>query len=146
MVGNSGFAGDAGRRLDQRRAGALFRSALRGAKRGQGSGPRALDEFAVGALMYEDAAPIAQAAASFLLARLSFRGAQQRCGALSHAAGAMGDVAFKGALRDFYFKFAERSARIDDFESIAERRVQATAAAAKPPQDPPNCVASSPNG
>jgi len=47
----------------------------------------------------------------------------------------MGDVAFKSALRDFYFQFAEKTARIEDFENIAERRAQA---AAKPPQDPPN--------
>jgi tetratricopeptide (TPR) repeat protein len=47
----------------------------------------------------------------------------------------MGDVAFKSALRDFYFQFAEKSARIEDFENIAIRRAQA---AAKPPQEPPN--------
>src|SRR4029077_12024768 len=47
----------------------------------------------------------------------------------------MGDVAFKAALRDFYFQFAEKSARVEDFEKIAERRTQA---APKPQQDPPN--------
>jgi aminopeptidase N len=106
---------------------------------GKEAGLRALDEFAVGALMYEDAAPIAQAA-RLVPYSPDYRSVVLNKGAvLFHMLRAqMGDVAFKGALRDFYFKFAERSARIDDFESIAERRVQATAAAAKPPQDPPN--------
>jgi len=47
----------------------------------------------------------------------------------------MGDVAFKSALHDFYFQFAEKSARIEDFQNLAERRLQASA---KPGQDPPN--------
>src|ERR1700704_3790216 len=106
---------------------------------GKEAGLRAVDEFAVGALMYEDAAPIAQAA-RLVPYSPDYRSVVLNKGAvLFHMLRAqMGDVAFKAALRDFYFKFAERSARIDDFEKIAERRVQATAAAAKPPQDPPN--------
>ncbi len=106
---------------------------------GKEAGLRAVDEFAVGALMYEDAAPIAQAAR---LAPYSadYRSVVMNKGAmLFHMLRAqMGDVAFKAALRDFYFQFAEKSARIDDFEKIAERRVQA---AAKPQQDPPNLQA-----
>jgi len=103
---------------------------------GKEAGLRAVDEFAVGALMYEDAAPIAQAAR---LAPYSpdYRSVVMNKGAmLFHMLRAqMGDVAFKAALRDFYFQFAEKSARIEDFEKIAERRAQA---AAKPQQDPPN--------
>jgi aminopeptidase N len=103
---------------------------------GKEAGLRAVDEFAVGALMYEDAAPIAQAAR---LAPYSpdYRSVVLNKGAmLFHMLRAqMGDVAFKSALRDFYFQFAEKSARDEDFENIAERRAQA---AAKPPQDPPN--------
>jgi tetratricopeptide (TPR) repeat protein len=106
---------------------------------GKEAGLRAVDEFAVGALMYEDAAPIAQAAR---LAPYSpdYRSVVMNKGAmLFHMLRAqMGDVAFKAALRDFYFQFAEKSARIDDFEKIAERRVPA---AAKPQQDPPNLQA-----
>src|SRR5882757_1238346 len=103
---------------------------------GKEAGLRTVDEFAVGALMYEDAAPIGQAA------RLTpyspdYRSVVMNKGAmLFHMLRAqMGDVAFKSALRDFYFQFAEKSARDEDFENIAERRAQA---AAKPPQDPPN--------
>src|SRR5467141_952017 len=103
---------------------------------GKEAGLRAVDEFAVGALMYEDAAPIAQAAR---LAPYSpdYRSVVMNKGAmLFHMLRAqMGDVAFKSALRDFYFQFAEKSARDEDFENIAERRAQA---AAKPPQEPPN--------
>ena len=103
---------------------------------GKEAGLRAVDDFAVGALMYEDAAPIAQAAR---LAPYSpdYRSVVMNKGAmLFHMLRAqMGDVAFKSALRDFYFQFAEKSARIEDFENLAERRAQA---AAKPPQEPPN--------
>ncbi len=103
---------------------------------GKEAGLRAVDEFAVGALMYEDAAPIAQAAR---LAPYSpdYRSVVMNKGAmLFHMLRAqMGDVAFKAALRDFYFQFAEKSARVEDFEKIAERRAQA---AAKSQQDPPN--------
>src|SRR5438128_6998910 len=103
---------------------------------GQEAGLRAVDEFAVGALMYEDAAPIAQAAR---LAPYSpdYRSVVMNKGAmLFHMLRAqMGDIAFKAALHDFYFQFAEKSARIEDFENIAERHAQA---AVKPPQEPPN--------
>jgi len=103
---------------------------------GKEAGLRAVDEFAVGALMYEDAAPVAQAAR---LAPYSpdYRSVVMNKGAmLFHMLRAqMGDVAFKSALRDFYFQFAEKSARIEDFENIAERHAQA---AAKPVQEPPS--------
>ena len=103
---------------------------------GKEAGLRAVDEFAVGALMYEDAAPIAQAA-RLIPYSPDYRSVVMNKGAmLFHMLRAqMGDLAFKAALRDFYFQFAERGARIEDFENIAERRAQA---AAKPPQEPPN--------
>jgi len=103
---------------------------------GKEAGLRAVDEFAVGALMYEDAAPIAQAA-RLVPYSPDYRSVVQNKGAmLFHMLRAqMGDVAFKSALRDFYFQFAEKTARIEDFENIAERRAQA---AAKSSQDPPN--------
>src|SRR5205807_1131626 len=49
----------------------------------------------------------------------------------------MGDGAFKTTLRDFYFRFAEKSARNEDFENLAERQIQ-VAAKGKQSQDPPN--------
>jgi tetratricopeptide (TPR) repeat protein len=103
---------------------------------GKEAGLKAVDEFAVGALMYEDAAPVAQAAR---LAPYSpdYRSVVMNKGAMIfHMIRAqMGDVAFKSALHDFYFQFAEKSARIEDFENIAERRARASV---KPPQEPPN--------
>ncbi len=103
---------------------------------GKEAGLRAVDEFAVGALMYEDAAPIAQAA-RLVPYSPDYRSVVMNKGAmLFHMLRAqMGDVAFKSALHDFYFQFAERTARIEDFEKIAERHAQA---AVKSGQDPPN--------
>ena len=103
---------------------------------GKEAGLKVVDEFAVGALMYEDAAPIAQAAR---LAPYSpdYRSVVMNKGAMVfHMLRAqMGDVAFKTSLRDFYYQFAEKAARIDDFVNIAQRRADASV---KPPQDPPN--------
>jgi tetratricopeptide (TPR) repeat protein len=103
---------------------------------GKEAGLRAVDEFAVGALMYEDAAPVAQAAR---LAPYSpdYRSVVMNKGAmLFHMLRAqMGDLAFKTALKEFYFNFAEKSARIEDFENIADRRARAVV---KPGQEPPN--------
>jgi tetratricopeptide (TPR) repeat protein len=103
---------------------------------GKEAGLKAVDEFAVGALMYEEAAPVAQAA------RLAPYSADYRSVVMNKGAmifhmlrGQMGDVPFKAALHDFYFQFAEKSASIEDFEKIAERRAQASV---KPPQEPPN--------
>jgi aminopeptidase N len=100
------------------------------------AGLKAVDEFAVGALMYEDAAPVAQAA------RLAPYSADYRSVVMNKGAmifhmvrAMMGDAPFKMALRDFYFQFAEKYARIEDFQNIAERRAQA---AVKPGQDSPN--------
>jgi len=103
---------------------------------GKEAGLRAVDEFAVGALMYEDAAPIAQAA-RLIPYSPDYRSVVMNKGAmLFHMLRAqMGDVAFKSALHDFYFQFAEKSARIEDLENIAERHAQA---AVKPPQESPN--------
>jgi tetratricopeptide (TPR) repeat protein len=103
---------------------------------GKEAGLKAVDEFAVGALMYEDSAPVAQAAR---LAPYSadYRSVVMNKGAmLFHMLRAqMGDVAFKSVLHDFYFQFAEKSAHIEDFEKIAERHAQISV---KPPQEPPN--------
>jgi tetratricopeptide (TPR) repeat protein len=103
---------------------------------GKEAGLRAIDEFAVGALMYEDAAPIAQAAR---LAPYSsdYRSVVMNKGAMIfHMVRAqMGDVAFKSLLHDFYFKYAEGSASIEDFEALAQQRAQASAKPGSPPPE-----------
>src|SRR5215470_15537929 len=77
---------------------------------GKEAGLRAVDEYAVGALMYEDAAPVGQAGR---LAPYSpdYRSVvMNKVAMLFHMLRAMmGDVAFKAALHDFYFQFAEKT-------------------------------------
>ncbi len=94
---------------------------------------RALEDFAVGALMYEDAAPIAQAA------RLQpftsdYRSVVVNKGAMVfHMLRAqLGDDAFHALLREFHSRFAGKSAQLDDFEKMAQEKAQALAAAGKP--------------
>ena len=103
---------------------------------GKEGGLKAIDEFAVGALMYEDAAPIAQAAR---LAPYSsdYRSVVMNKGAMVfHMLRAqIGDVAFKSLLHDFAAKYAGKAARIDDFIGMAEQHAQA---AVKPGQTPLN--------
>ena len=103
---------------------------------GKEAGLKAVDEFAVGALMYEDAAPIAQAA------RLTpytsdYRSVVMNKGAMIfHMVRAqMGDAAFKSLLHNFYATYEGRSARIEDFEKLAQQFAQTTA---KPGETPPN--------
>jgi aminopeptidase N len=103
---------------------------------GKEAGLKAVDEFAVGALMYEEAAPIAQAAR---LAPYSpdYRSVVMNKGAMIfHMVRAhMGDVAFKSLLHDFYVKYAEGAATIENFETLAEQHNQASAKAGQPPPD-----------
>jgi tetratricopeptide (TPR) repeat protein len=103
---------------------------------GKEAGLKAVDEFAVGALMYEEAAPIAQAAR---LAPYSpdYRSVVMNKGAMIfHMVRAqMGDVAFKSLLHNFYIKYAESSASIENFEALAEQHAQASAKAGAPPPE-----------
>jgi tetratricopeptide (TPR) repeat protein len=103
---------------------------------GREAGLRTVDEFAVGALMYDDAAPIAQAV------RLAPYSSDYRSVVLNKGAmvfhmlrGLMGDVAFKTLLHDFATKYAGKTATIDDLVNLADKDVQA---AAKPGQIAPN--------
>jgi len=103
---------------------------------GKEAGLRAVDEFAVGALMYDDAAPIAQAV------RLAPYSSDYRSVVLNKGAmvfhmlrGLMGDVAFRTLLHDFATKYAGKAATIDEFVNLADKDVQA---AAKPGMVAPN--------
>src|SRR6266849_551666 len=103
---------------------------------GKEAGLRAVDEFAVGALMYEDAAPIAQAA-RLIPYSPDYRSVVMNKGAmLFHMLRAqMGDVAFKSLLHDFYFKYAENSASIENFEALAQQHAQASVNPGEAPPD-----------
>jgi Peptidase family M1 domain len=103
---------------------------------GKEAGLRAVDDFAVGALMNEEAAPISQAA------RLTpftsdYRSVVVNKGAMQfHMLRAqMGDVAFKSLLHNFYTRYAGKAATNAEFEQLA---IQQTQAAMKPGQTPPN--------
>src|SRR6202007_1519883 len=86
---------------------------------GKEAGLKVVDEFAVGALMYEEAAPVAQAAR---LAPYSpdYRSVVMNKGAMIfHMLRAqMGDVAFKSLLHDFYAKYAGKNATNENFETM----------------------------
>ena len=103
---------------------------------GREAGLRAVDEFAVGALMFEDAAPVAQAA------RLAPYSADYRSVVMNKGAmifhmvrAQMGDLAFKSLLHDFYTKYEGKSARIDDFAAMAQQHAQASARKGEAPPD-----------
>ena len=85
---------------------------------------KALEDFAVGALMYEDTAPIAQ---SQRLATFSneYRSVVSDKGALVFhmLRTELGDDAFNSLLRDFYKKHEGKAATISEFEAMAKTKV-----------------------
>lgn len=106
---------------------------------GKEAGLRAVDDFAVGALMNEEAAPISQAA------RLTpftsdYRSVVVNKGAMQfHMLRAqLGDVAFKSLLHKFYATYAGKHATNAEFEQLAVQQQQAVL---KPGQEPPNLSA-----
>jgi len=85
---------------------------------------KALEDFAVGALMFEDSAPIADAR------RLEPESEEYRSVVVNKGAmvfhmlrALIGDANFSALLKDFYSRYAGKSARIQDFEQLAEARV-----------------------
>lgn len=103
---------------------------------GKEAGIRAIDEFAVGALMYDDSPPVAQSARLVPYSG-EYRSVVMNKGAMMfHMLRAqMGDAAFRAALKQFYAKYKGKSATIADFQEIA---VAATNAHLKPNEGAPN--------
>jgi tetratricopeptide (TPR) repeat protein len=101
---------------------------------GREAGLKAVDEFAVGALMGEDAAPVAQAAR---LAPYSsdYRSVVMNKGAMIfHMLRAqMGDPAFKALLHEFYSRYEGKAASIENFEALAQQRANMSVKAGEPP-------------
>jgi aminopeptidase N len=95
---------------------------------GKEAGLRAVDEFAVGALMYDDAAPIAQSA-RLVPYSSDYRSVVQNKGAMVfHMLRAeMGDAPFKSLLHEFAARYAGKTARIDDFINLADQEEQSLA-------------------
>jgi tetratricopeptide (TPR) repeat protein len=92
---------------------------------------KALEDFAVGALMFDDAAPIAEAK------RLEPETEEYRSVVVNKGAmvfhmlrAIIGDANFTALLKDYYSHYAGKSARIQDFERLAEAH-----AAQPPPQE-----------
>jgi hypothetical protein len=103
---------------------------------GKEAGLKTIDDFAVGALMYEGSVPVAQAA------RLVPYSSEYRSVVLNKGAMLfhmlrvqMGDLTFKSLLHGFYIKYEGKTATIQDFESMA---IAVANAAAKPNEGPPN--------
>jgi hypothetical protein len=85
---------------------------------------KALEDFAVGALMFDDAAPIAEAK------RLEPGSEEYRSVVVNKGAmvfhmlrAIIGDANFSTLLKDFYSRYAGKTARVQDFEQMAEARL-----------------------
>jgi hypothetical protein len=93
----------------------------------------ALEDFAVGALMYEDAAPIAEAGRLTPLTTPYLSVVVNKGAMVFHMLRArLGDPSFSALLRDFYVQYSGKQAAIADLERIAESRL----AGAQPPPSP----------
>jgi len=103
---------------------------------GKEAGLKAIDEFAVGALMYDDSAPVAQSA-RLIPYSSEYRSVVMNKGAmLFHMLRAqIGDSAFKGLLHAFYEKYEGKTARMEDFEGMA---IAAGNSIARKGEAPPN--------
>jgi aminopeptidase N len=84
---------------------------------------KALEDYAVGALMFDDSSPIADAG------RLQPGSEEYQSVVVNKGAmvfhmlrAIIGDANFSALLKDFYSRYAEKSARIQDFEQLAESR------------------------
>jgi aminopeptidase N len=98
---------------------------------------RELEDLSVGSLTFEDAAPIAQAA------RLEPFTGEYRSVVINKGAmvfhmlrAQLGDDAFRTLLREFYSKYAGKSASLDDFEKMAQQK--AHPATGSPARSAPN--------
>src|SRR5579863_4060081 len=85
---------------------------------------KALEDFAVGALMFDDSAPIADAG------RLQPGSEEYQSVVVNKGAmvfhmlrAIIGDANFSALLKEFYSRYSGKSARIQDFEQLAEARV-----------------------
>ena len=97
---------------------------------------RALEDYAVGALMYEDAAPISEAGRLAPLTAPYLSVVVNKGAMVFHMLRArLGDAAFFSLLRDFYLQFSNKQARIADFERMADERAAASSRAAPPPDN-----------
>ena len=138
--GDSSPSGLARRCLDERTASHATREALYAEQNaGKEAGLRAVDEFAVGALMYDDAAPVgAGSPARSVFAAITAPWCMNKGAMIFHMLrGQMGDVAFKTLLHDFYYRSTRSKTRTHRglLKLAQTKHVQA---AAKPGEAAPN--------
>jgi hypothetical protein len=94
---------------------------------------RVLEDYAVGALMYEDEAPIAEARRLTPLSAPYLSVVANKGAMVFHMLRArLGDAAFFSLLQELYGQFTGKQASIADFERMAEQRAAAATQAAPP--------------
>jgi hypothetical protein len=99
---------------------------------------RELSEFAIGALMYDDAGPIGQAQHLDAYSDQYISVVENKGAMVFHMLRAeLGDDAFTSLLHDFYSQHAGKTASIEEFEQMAAQKLPA----AKPNQPAVNLVA-----
>jgi len=90
---------------------------------------KALEDFAVGALMYDDAAPIAESSRLDVETPEYLSVVVNKGAMVFHMLRAqLGDSAFFALLKEFQSKYAGKNARIEDLENMAQARVVQPAA------------------
>jgi aminopeptidase N len=108
---------------------------------------RALEDYAVGALMYEDAAPIAEARRLVPLSSPYLSIVVNKGAMVFHMLrGRLGDASFFSLLSDFYTQFSGKQASLADFEKMAEQRAAAVTQAPPAPENFAIRVNSAPAG
>ena len=95
---------------------------------GREAANRAIEDFTVGALMFEGTTPIAQAQqlqpfTAQYLSIVEDKGAA----VFNMLRSLMGDAAFHALLKDFYTKFAGKNAQVSDMEQMAQSHMKAPA-------------------
>jgi aminopeptidase N len=103
---------------------------------GKEAGLKAIDEFAVGALMFDDSAPVAQSA-RLVPYSAEYRSVVMNKGAmLFHMLRVqMGDLAFKTLLHTFYTTFQGKTATMVAFESMATATADAATKRGEEPRN-----------
>jgi hypothetical protein len=94
---------------------------------------KALEDFAIGSLMFDEAAPIAQASRLEPFTPNYDSVVRDKGAMVFHMLrGQMGDAAFFSLLHDFLTQYSGKAASLEDFEALAQAHVQRAAAPADP--------------
>jgi tetratricopeptide (TPR) repeat protein len=103
---------------------------------GKEAGLKAIDEFAVGSLMYDNSAPVAQSA-RLIPYSSEYRSVVLNKGAmLFHMLRVqMSDLSFRSLLHSFYAKYQGKTATVQEFEQMA---IEMATKAARPNEGAPN--------